>query len=624
MPEGGALKVYNYAIAGDPVRVYVPETPVDLKAFESWLHVAEKRGPIALDTETSGLDVYSTGYRLRTVQFGDRKAGWVIHWERGGAFREAALKALRNVPRFLLHNAPFDWAVIDRHASVSLESLAPRTTDTRILAALVDPRQPQEGGRGTALKPLSAWYLDPNAPDTQEDLTAIFREYKLTKAQGFARIPLDDPTYNLYAGLDVILTARLEPALRRELDMLEVRPRLIQYEHEIARICAVMQRTGMVLDEPYTRALKARLEDEEQHYAAVALMYGVENINAPRQVADALIMMGEDLNERTKTGAFKVDKAVLLRLADLDRDWKRVGAREPNPLADAIIRSKRASKWRTAYAETFLSVLDADGRVHPFINSLQARTGRMSITRPALQTLPSSDQMIRRCLLAEPGHVMVSTDFQAIEMRVLAALADVKKMKEGFISGGADFDIHMYTARLIKGDAATAKDRKLFKGAGFGKVYGGGVRTLARQTSTTEEEMRRVIDAYDREYPEIRRASARWQREARETGLVHVSVTGRRLPLDRDRMYAIVNYACQSVARDCLGQALIDLEAKGMLPYMRLPIHDEVVSSVPAGEAEEFAREIADCMTFDLYGVPIVADSDVGKRSWGSLYGADE
>jgi len=618
------LKVYNYEIAGDPVTVRVPETLADLDEFLMWVAAAEKAGPIALDTETSGLDVYSTGYRLRTVQFGDRRVGWVLHWERGGRFREVALEVLRRCPRFLIHNAPFDWAVIDRHALVSLESLAPRTTDTRILAALVDPRQPQEGGRGTALKPLSAWYLDPRAPDTQEDLTAIFREYGLTKAQGFAGIPLNDPTYNLYAGLDVILTARLEPALRRELDMLEVRPRLVQYEHEIARICAVMQRTGMILDVPYTKALAARLADEEKHYASVALAYGVENINATRQVADALIMMGEDLRERTKTGAFKVDKAVLLRLADLDRDWKRLGQREPNPLADAIIRSKRAGKWRTAYAETFLSVLDAEGRVHPFINSLQARTGRMSITRPALQTLPSSDQMIRRCLLAEPGHVMVSTDFQAIEMRVLAALADVKKMKEGFVNGGADFDIHMYTARLIKGEGATQKDRKLFKGAGFGKVYGGGVKTLARQTGATEEEISRAVAAYDREYPEIKRASARWQRQARETGLVHVSVTGRRLPLDRERMYAIVNYACQSVARDCLGQSLIDLEANGLLPYLRLPIHDEVVASVPEREAPEIAREIARCMTFDLYGVPIVADSEIGKRSWGSLYGADE
>ncbi|MGY1440188.1 hypothetical protein [Streptomyces reniochalinae] len=44
---------------------------------------ARTRGPIALDTETTGLDVFGASYRLRTVQFGDEREAWVIHWERG-------------------------------------------------------------------------------------------------------------------------------------------------------------------------------------------------------------------------------------------------------------------------------------------------------------------------------------------------------------------------------------------------------------------------------------------------------------------------------------------------------------------------------------------------------------
>jgi DNA polymerase-1 len=218
---------------------------------------------------------------------------------------------------------------------------------------------------------------------------------------------------------------------------------------------------------------------------------------------------------------------------------------------------------------------------------------------------------------------MVSTDFQAVEMRVLAALADVRKMKQGFQSGGSDFDIHMYTAQLIKGPEATQKHRKIFKGAGFGKVYGGGAATIARQTGAPVEEIQQAISAYDREFPEIKRASSRWQREAFQTGMVHVSATGRRLPLDRDRTYAVVNYACQSAARDVLGQSMLNMEEAGLLDYMRLPIHDEVLASVPAGEAEHFAREFERCMTFDLFDVPIVAEAEIGGRSWGSLYGAD-
>jgi DNA polymerase-1 len=614
------VQQYRHTIAGETVTVFVPEDREDLLVFLDWAKHSAQAGPLALDTETTGLDIFADHYRLRTVQFGTRDTAFVIHWERGGLFQEAALTVLRNAHRFLIHNAAFDWLVLDRHAGIPLESLAPRTIDTKILASLVDPRQAMEGGIGTGLKPLSAYYLDPSAPDTQGDLTAVFRSLKLTKETGWAGIPLNHPIYNLYAGLDVILGSRIAPVLVAELDRLGVRDALRQYEHEIARLCTVMQRKGMVLDVEFTRELDATLAAEAEEFAGVAARYGVENVNSTKMIAEALQGMGEELREKTASGAVKVDKAVLLRLADRDLQWNPLGVRTPNPLAMAVLRSKRAGKWRTAYAATFLETVDSDGRVHPFINSLQARTGRMSITRPALQTLPSSDQMIRRCLLADEGHVMVSTDFAAVEMRVLAALADVKRMKEAIRAGE---DLHDFTARLVFGPNFTKAHRKLAKGIGFGKVYGGGAATIQRQTGAPMAEVQQALAAYDRVYPEIKRASSRWQREAFQTGMVHVSATGRRLPLDRDRTYAVVNYACQSAARDVLGQAMLNMEEAGLLDYMRLPIHDEVLASVPAADASEIAAAIERCMTFDLFDVPIAAEAEIGLRSWGSLYGAD-
>jgi DNA polymerase-1 len=614
------VRIYPYQVAGQDVTVKVPETRQDLEEFRAWIMDANTRGPIALDTETTGLDIYSDTYRLRTVQFGDARTGWVIHWERGGEFVHYAERALDYVNRFLIHNAPFDWCVLDRHTRESIESLAPRTTDTRLLAGLIDPRQPQEGGRGTALKPLCAWYVDPSAPDTQGDLTAVFRSLKLTKETGWAGIPLDHPTYNLYAGLDVILTARLEPALRAELEMLSVSAKLVQYEHELARICSIMQRRGLVLDVDYTRQLQSQLMHDELEFTGVAARYGVANVNAPKQIAEALAGMGETLSERTASGNVKVDKAVLHRLADLDfASGEPLGSRTPNPLAEAILKSKRAGKWRSSYADTFLETVDSDGRVHCFINSMRARTGRMSITRPALQTLPSRDQMIRRALLAEPGHVMVSTDFKAVELRVLAAIGDVKRMKQAIAQGA---DLHAFTASMVYGPDFTKDQRENSKKMAFGTVYGGGLAALERQTGAPRAELEAALGAFHRAYPEIKRMSNRMQREAYETGMVHVSVTGRRLPLDRHRTYAVINYAVQSAARDVLGQSLLNIEEAGLLDTMRLPIHDEVLASVPAAEAADYAREIERCMTFDLFGVPIEAEAEIGKRSWGSLYGA--
>ncbi|MFJ8394372.1 DNA polymerase [Streptomyces sp. NPDC094144] len=617
------MKTYRHEVAGDLVSVNIPQTREDLEDFRRWAEDAARRGSIALDTETTGLDIFGDAFGLRTVQFGDSYTAWVIHWERGGWFQEVVLWVLRKLrPRLLIHNAAYDWLVLNQRAGVSLEELAPLTRDTKIMATLIDPREPQEGGTGTGLKPLSGRWIDESAPDTQGDLTAVFRSLGLTKETGWRGIPLDHPTYNLYAGLDVILTSRLYPLLFAELSRLGVRSMLLDYEHEIARICATMQRTGMILDRDYCEKLDSKLEDEAERFAAKARRYGVDNVNSNAQVIDALQGMGETLTETTKSGNLKVDKSVLLDLADLDlHSWEPLGIRTGNPLADAVVRSKRAGKWRKAYVQTFLETVDANGRVHPMVNPLKARTGRMSITRPALQTLPSGDSMVRRALLADEGHVMVSCDFDAVEMRVLAAMADVRKMKEAITAGQ---DLHDFTASLVYGPGFTKAHRKICKGIGFGKVYGGGPETIARQTGASLEAVERAIKTYDRVYPEIRRFAAKHTRIARGNNYVTETMTGRRLPLDRWRTYAVTNYQVQSAARDVLGQALIDMDSAGLLPYLRLPIHDEVLASVPALEAEEYSREIEKCMTMSLGGVPITAGAETkGLRSWGSLYGAD-
>ncbi|MBA9050805.1 MULTISPECIES: DNA polymerase [Streptomyces] len=615
------MRTYHHVIAGDRVAVNVPETLEDLDLFRNWVRDNVNR-PVAVDSETTGLDIYSDAFRLRTVQFGDRFTAWVIHYERGGHFAQAARWALGILTRVMIHNAAYDWLVLDRHAGIPIEELAPRTKDTQILAKLIDPRQVHEGGIGAALKPLSARFIDPDAPDTQEGLTAVFRSLKLTKATGWAGIPLDHPTYNLYAGLDVLLTARLFPILWEELQRLDVRQMLIDYEHEISRICAVMMRTGLVLDQDYCRTLDDELSHEAETFSRRALRYGVENVNSNAQIVDALTGMGETLTERTDSGNTKVDKAVLLGLADLDlHSWDRLYVREPNPLADAVVRAKRAGKWRKAYVQTFLETVDSSGRVHPNIQTLAARTGRMSVTRPALQTLPSSDKMIRRALLADEGHVMVSCDFDAVEMRVLAALADVKRMKEAIQRGD---DLHDFTASLVYGEGFTPKHRKICKGVGFGKVYGGGAQTISRQTGAGLAEVQNAIATYDRVYPEIKRFGARHQRLARENRMVTITLTGRHLPLDRERAYAVTNYQVQSAARDVLGQAMIECEAAGLLPYLRLPVHDELIGSFPKADAADMMRELERCMTMTLGGVPITAGADTkGLRSWGSLYGAD-
>jgi DNA polymerase-1 len=600
----------THTVAGTDCDIYMPERREDLAAFRAFL--AEGDPVLGLDSETTGLDTYSPGFRLRLVQFGNAREAWVLDADQ---FADEIRAALRQPRHFALHNAAFDLQVFDRHLGVKIEELADRCFDTRIWAHLLDPRQESEGGAGLSLKPLSAIYVDENAPDTQSGLHAHFHELGYTNESGWALIDIHDELYVRYAGLDVILETRLFDELKviiREVGL----SRLSQFEHLLQSYLMLMQRRGMRLDLDYVDALDVDLSREAAEFREVARRYGVENVNSTRQVADALVAMGEELTERTKTG-LKVDKAVLLPLADMDNLWERRDAREPNPLADAVLRSKRAEKWRTAYVQAFRDLADTDGRLHARLGALQARTARMSVSRPPLQQLPSSDWKVRRAIIADPGQVFISSDYDQVELRVLAALADVKGMKQAIAEGA---DLHGYTAGLMYGPNYTKKQRKLAKGVGFGRVYGGGAATLARQTGAPLADAKHASREYDRVYPEVKRYSRMLQRKAEFGKREVVTVSGRHLPLDRDRLYSATNYVVQSTSRDVLAQAIIDLFDAGLGDYLLLPIHDELIAQAPEADADEVAREITRLMSTDFRGVPLTATAEVTGRSWGSAY----
>lgn len=612
------MKYFPYTIAGTETMTRVPETAADLDEFRRWVeNKARADEMIGADTETTGLDTFSPTYRLRTSQFGDKRDAWVLQTELSDRTAGTARWAFDVLPRLVLHNATFDMLVLDRHLGVPLATLAPKVTDSKIIAHLFDSRPRHEGGYGLKLKELCARDIDPNAPDTQEDLTAVFRSIGETKATGWAKIDINHPTYLQYAGLDAILVSRWLPVGEERLRKVGVRQALVDFEHRVMYVCAVMERRGMLVDQDYVRPLVERLTEEAALHAGKASKYGVNSVNAPAQVSAALLGMGETLTERTDSGNLKVDKEILQVLADVDRDWERIGARKPNPLADAVLRSKRAGKWAKSYGVAMRDGLDVDGRIHPNINSLQARTARMSISRPPLQQLPSGDWTIRRAMLADPGHRIFSVDYSAVEMRVLAALADEKTMKRAIAEGR---DLHDFTAELIWGPNFTKGHRKIGKGVGFGKVYGGGATTLSRQTGAPLDEVKQAVAAYDRVYPGIKRYSRDVQRKARANGYVVITPTGRRLALDRDRVYAATNYAVQSTARDVLCQALLNMHNAGLTEYLLLPIHDECLGSAPVDVVDEVAREVGEAMRMDFFGVPLDTDPEVGGRSWGSLY----
>ncbi len=603
------MKLIEERVAGEAVQIYVLERPEDLEQFRDFIR-ANLRG-LAFDTETTGLDIYSEGYKLRLAQFGNRYTSYVVPVELFGAFEVIrALKALRGL---IIQNASFDLQGVQRCLGVPMEELWRKVKDTKIYAHLVDSRGREEGGAGTSLEDITRTYIDAEiAERVKGSMVEIAKSLKTTKAKVWKVVPLDHHGYNLYAGMDPILTWRAAEALIPRVPV--VSRDLIAFEHELAEILSYYERGGFLLDEEYTLGLRDELIERQETAELAALQFaGVENVNSTEQVADAFESLGVRIKGRTPSGKRKVDKTFLAEM--------HASEGKPSVLADWITEAKKARKWRTTWVESFLAGMDAQGRCHANINPLRARTARMSITGIPAQTLPSKDWLIRRCFIADPGHLMVSVDYQAQELRILAALSGDPTMIQAFANGD---DLHLMTAQAAWGSWVTVEDvqRSYAKTVNFGRVYGGGAKTVSEQTGLSFLEAKRVVEAFDKRYPMIKVYSDKLMKQARGDGYV-TSPSGRVMYVDRDRAYAAMNYMVQGTGRDVTARGIVRLHKAGFTPYMRLPIHDETLSSLPAEQAVWGGGRIAELMAEPMGPVFIGTDAKVGARSWGSLYGAE-
>jgi DNA polymerase I-like protein with 3'-5' exonuclease and polymerase domains len=593
------MKTITHSIADRPVTVNVVQTADDLDGFRDFIRKNLKA--LGCDSETTGLDIYSDSFKCRLVQFGNRSESWVVPVEFGGIFVDVVRQALLGVDRLIFQNASYDLQVFDRCFGVPMEKLWPKVTDTKILAHLVDPRGKDEGGTGHSLEDLTRKYIDVSVADSVKTLMKTLASDTGSKvADIWKTVELDHPDYLLYAGIDPILAATLVGKLSPLIP--SVSNNLIDYEHKLAEVCSFMERTGFLLDIEYAKNLAESLHDSELAYTWKAGQMGCENVNSTDQVASVLESRGVKITGRTPTGRKKVDKVLLERLVD-----------EGDEFAHAVVEAKKSRKWRTTWVDGFLNQADSNNRCHASINPLRARTARMSITGIPAQTLPAGDWLVRRCFVADPGQVMASVDYQAQELRVLAGLSGDPTMQRAFIEND---DLHQITAD------ASGVSRKIGKMVNFAYVYGSGPKNIALQADIDLATAKKVIAGFESAYPKVKELSKRLTREATIKGYI-TTPSGRVLPVDQNRPYAALNYMVQSASRDITAGGLIRLHKAGFTPYLRLPIHDEILVSLPTAKASWGASEVGKLMSTTFRGVSIDTSAEVGGKSWGSLYGSE-
>jgi len=414
--------------------------------------------------------------------------------------------------------------------------------------------------------------------------------------------------------------ARLVVPLSAALDARALRPLYDDVERPLVRVLARMEEAGVRVDAEYLRGVVATLtEDTRKLDAEIQELAGHPFVvNSTKQLRGVLFdELGLQPQKKTKTG-FSTDAASLEKL------------RGQHPIVEKLLRYREAEKLRSTYGDSLLAEVAADGRIHASFNQTVARTGRLSSDQPNLHNIPiRSDEgrQFRRAFIPAEGCRFLIADYNQIELRVIAHLAQDPGLIEAFQSG---HDVHRTTAARIfsvEAGQVTLGQRAKAKMVSYGLAYGMEAYGLSQRLNIAVEEASEILDAYFAAFPNVRDYMDRTVKEARTRGYTETLFGRRRnIPELSSSNYRVrqagerqaMNAGIQGLAADIFKVALVrldrGLEEAKLASRLVLQVHDEVILEVPP-EEETAASELT--LEAMRGACELCVDLDV-NLSWGS------
>ena len=397
--------------------------------------------------------------------------------------------------------------------------------------------------------------------------------------------------------------------------------------NDLDKVLRGMEENGILVDRKklaeLSKEINKKLESiEKKIFKEVGHEF---NLNSPKQLSEILydeLHLEPERTTRTKTHK-STNETTLSSL---------IGA---HPVIELILTYRELFKLKSTYIDTLPTQIGSDGRIHTHYHADSTRTGRLSSKDPNLQNIPARGdwgEKVRSAFIAPKGSVLISADYNQIELRVMAHMSSDKELLKIF--GGSE-DIHTETAVAVLGkkpNEVTKEDRRAAKIINFGILYGISPFGLAQQLKIAPAEAKEIIDRYFARFPAIRNWIGDTLRDAYENGYVETLAGFKRyvLELRSNNMMVrkageriAVNSPIQGTAADIIKKAMVDLNEelriKNLESKMILQVHDELVFEVPEKETKKVAELVKEVMenTFPL-SVPLLVELKVGK-DWGNM-----
>ena len=396
-------------------------------------------------------------------------------------------------------------------------------------------------------------------------------------------------------------------------------------EIKLSKVLADMEITGFVCDIDELENIKdeVSLELKDLEKIIYELSGSKFNINSPKQLSKILF---EDLKlpiiKKTKTG-YSTNAKVLEKL------------RDKHPIIEKIERYREMYKLKSTYLESLETCIDQDGRIRSTFKQNVTATGRLSSTEPNLQNLPirtEEGRKIRKAFKADDDKVLIDADYSQIELRVLAHLANDKKMQEAFSN---DIDIHTKTASEVFDtpiDDVTKLQRSEAKAVNFGIIYGISDYGLSQNLNIPRKRAKEYIENYLDTYPQIKKYMKDIVKKAKEEGFVNTIFNRRRyVPEINSKNFNVrsfgervaLNTPIQGSAADIIKFAMINsylnLKKAKINAKIVLQIHDEIIIEASKKDLEK-AKEILKTSMEEAVNlkVPLLVDIDSGDSMYES------
>ena len=596
----------------------------DEDQIDEWVDEAEEAGEFAIDTETSSLDPHQAdlvGISLST------KIGKACYIPIGHKSKECLKKSIvikklkplledKSVKK-IGQNIKFDFIVLYKQG-IEINSME----DTMLMSYVLDA-----GKNRHNMDTLSEIHLGHK--------TISFKEIVGTgkKEINFSDVELGKAME--YAAEDADITYRLYKIFNKNLKLEKLTNIYEIFEKPLIKILAFMEIEGIKIDNKFLKALSEKFEKKIRSLEKKIFSISKKefNIGSPKQLGEIIY------NELKIAGLKKTRKGSFATSANVLEDLAFKGHEFPKLILDW----RQVSKLKNTYSDSLPEHINPNTkRVHTSFLLAATTTGRLASSDPNLQNIPIKSEDgkdIRKAFVAEKEFKLISADYNQIEMRILADLADVKELKKAFKNNE---DIHSLTASQVFNIDIKKVDqdkRRKAKAINFGIIYGISQYGLAKQINVSNNEAEDFLNAYFFKFPEIKNYMESTIKFCRKSGYVN-NIFGRRSHFNgiNDKNFnvrnfqerAAINAPIQGSASEIMRMAMIRIskkfeEIKNLKSKTLLQIHDELIFEVHKEQVNKCSKIIQEEMSsvkdsnLHSFSIPLLVDINVGDN-WGDLH----